>query len=225
MTVSTPALVPSYDLLPKYVSDEVIKDPIGFLAKVVGLEAYLPELRKRGDAQYLLTTLISYRAASQKTRMDLIRHVSVNIQNPLDRKIHTMALYTAVNPYWFSWSLTDKELRNLYDSNKEFTSIMQKLGFGVGSANVMAMVDFLSEVNSAGLKQGLKKSVYASTNGPLGEKVASKFTKNSSKAISTGKMSSVVTILAMLLYASSEANESMAKEELYERGLIRKSDL
>lgn len=212
MTVSTPALVPSYDLLPKYVSDEVIKDPIGFLAKVVGLEAYLPELRKRGDAQYLLTTLISFRAASQKTRMEFISYLRSNKANPLDSKIHTMAMYTAVNPYWFSWSLTDRELREFYDSNKEFTTALQYLGIGTGGANAVALADYLSTISSYGWQKGTKKAIYAATNGPLGEKVASSLIKNSSKTLSAGKATSVVTILVMLLYMSSKTNETLAKE-------------
>ncbi len=32
-----------------YIGNAVTRDPIGFLAKTVGLETFLPELRKRDD--------------------------------------------------------------------------------------------------------------------------------------------------------------------------------
>lgn len=32
-----------------YIGNAVTRDPIGFLAKIVGLETFLPELRKRDD--------------------------------------------------------------------------------------------------------------------------------------------------------------------------------
>lgn len=148
--------------------------------------------------------------------MSYVHNLSGN--RALGIKFYELAAQKIAQPYWYAWSLTDEEIRNLLENSKEVSYWLSKSGiasfFSAGSYSAKSISDAMLDVSKKGIKKSVTSAFKSALNMNFGEKISK------SAAVPAG----FVTIMASLMYESSEHDISRAKDELIRRGIIRLED-
>lgn len=133
-------------------------------------------------------------------------------------KFYEIVAQQIAQPYWYAWSLTDEEIRNLLEHSKEVSYWLNKSGmasfFSAGSYSAKSISDAMLDISKKGIKKSVKSAFKSVLNMDFGEKISK------SAALPAG----FVTIMASLLYESSEHDIVRSKDELIRRGIIRVED-
>lgn len=209
-----------------YISEKFQADPVGFLASVTDLTAYLPKLRSRPDALFLLNGLITYRSLSNDRKIAYMAYVSGLDDRSFGSKLYSLAALQVANPYWYSWGLTDIELREFHDFNADVASHLQVLGVSTAASFSLAKgANTFFDLLKTGSKESAIKLAKSMTNYDLGEKAVSRFTGNTSKIKAGGHITSYLTLMGAVLYVCAQKDSARAKEELLRRGLLTIDDL
>jgi hypothetical protein len=209
-----------------YISEKFNSDPVGFLANVTDLNAHLPKLRQRGDALFLLNGLVTYRSLSNDRKIAYMAYVSSLDDRSLGSKFYSLVALQVANPYWYSWSLTDIELREMHDFNADVASHLKVLGVGTAASfSLTKGANTFFDLLKTGSKESAIKLAKSMTNFELGEKTVSRFTGSASAMRMGGHVTSYLTVMGAVLYVCAQKDSERAKHELLRRGLLTTDDL
>lgn len=148
--------------------------------------------------------------------MSYVHNLSGN--RALGIKFYELAAQQIVQPYWYAWSLTDEELRELFHFSKDISKFLTILGLSsLGSSTISARStsDTLLDISKKGLKSALLNKTKSTLNMDLGQKTS----KGSGVALA------FVSIFASIMYKSAQYDESRSMKELLRRGILRVSDV
>lgn len=221
-------------VLKRYTSNQFRNAPVASVAKLMGLDAYLPYIKKHKAMLFpILCGLIVYRQLDQVHRMDVMRRI-VNIPHQpgtqtamLRSRLYGMAADIVANPSWFCWSLSDQELQEFFKQNKEMAEVLQDIGAPSLNQPLTAatLAGVLYTVSRKGLFGWVKSGVSATISSP---KVAEAATTSGASTVTASAISgfaAVGFIMLGVLLVNAQSGEQQAKKELILRGLIRIKDL
>ncbi|MGY5818908.1 hypothetical protein [Vibrio cincinnatiensis] len=144
----------------------------------------------------------------------------------LKASLYGLVSQVVANPYWFSWSLSDKELRCFFDTNRNINDALQIVGLDVnGPMTVVGVAAFLFSAANEGLKKAsqnvatqMKKEITRSPVAEITNKLG--LTK---QAASTA--SAILVVMVSVIAYQTNSNAKDAQKELHRRGLLQMEDL
>lgn len=203
-----------------YVSLEYKEDPLGFLIKLMDLKAFSEELKKIDNGLYILTGLITFRSLNHLDK----QRINAAIQGiPRGRLLARLAPMTAsitANPYWFSWSLSDEELRAYYKLNSNFAGAIEMLGLDMNLLSVAGLAGVLLAVTEPGVTSVISKKI----NNNLASSASKRFGLSGVAVQRAGIAGAIVTVFAGTMHMLSATSANDAKRELASRGLLKLED-
>lgn len=217
-----------------YVTAQYRDDPLGFLIELIRLDAHEKALRKLDSSLYLLIGLTAHRHLPQVEQVAITReiyHHLVGRDTPRDIRSAMDRLYgiigqLRVQPYWFSWSLSDSELRSYYETNRDFANAIERLGldFGVQALSVTGLAAGLVKLSQNGIGSTVTSGLRRSLNVNLAEQLA-KESMRANLMRASGIGAAMVTVFASILHVQWSRSERQARRELMARGLLRLSEM
>lgn len=177
----------------------------------------------------MLTGIVTYRFLSRVEKSEVMESLyqPLVLQSaPASIKRVMSNLYglpgnIVANPYWYTWSLSDQELRDYYETNLQLSRAIEYLGLDFGSSlSVAGLASGMVAVAKAGLRNSVLDTVQTKTNHELGKRVGSMLGMGAHGARSLGVQAAMVTIFAGILHAQFTNSSDQAKRELLARGLL-----
>ncbi|AXX59595.1 hypothetical protein [Vibrio vulnificus] len=140
--------------------------------------------------------------------------------------MYSLVSQVVANPYWFSWSLSDNELREFFDTNKGVNDTLKVVGLEITvPLTVAGVAAFLYSANEKGLivttqkaSDQLKRAVTSSPVAQIGEKMG--LTKQVAS-----RASAILVVMVSVIAYQTNLNAKDAQKELLRRGLLKADDL
>lgn len=214
-------------ILARYTTPQFRIDPVGSLAKLMDLQAVMPEIRENSSTVFpILCGIIVYRHLDRAAKQDVNRAILHGI--PRSRlTTHLMGLVGELSRHHnlYAWSLTDDELRAYYESNKNMAEILSGIGVSaISTPSVAAVAAAIYEVAKNGVKAQARATVKTKTSTPRVAEVAKKMGVGPELARGLG-MATLAALAAMtLLYTNASGNQKRAEKEQALRNLTRLED-
>ncbi|KPZ51614.1 hypothetical protein AN391_03963 [Pseudoalteromonas sp. P1-13-1a] len=208
-----------------YVTEQYKADPIGFLINILDAKKIENQIRNEDDILSILTGLVAYRQLSRYKQTQLNAAILAIKSGPVKEYLYGLVAQLAFNPKWFSWSMSDKELRAFFENNKDLAKATAVLGVATVGTSVPAILESLLNIKKTGVKAAAKDAIVKASNSEVGKAAASQFTKNSKVLIGSSYAAAYVTVISTFLWYCSSKNEADAKKELILRGLIKLEDI
>ncbi|MBN7818487.1 hypothetical protein [Bowmanella yangjiangensis] len=208
----------------EYIAHDFKASPLQFLIKLMDLSLYASELQELDSSLNILTGLVSFRSLDRLRKSQILSLINAIPPGRLLAKIHPMPAQIIANPYWYCWSLTDQELREYYEYNRDFSKSLETLGVNFGS---------ITAIGIAGLLVDLSKSGFASMTGNTVRNVSSynklmdttrKLGISGGVARNIGFAGAFVSVLLGCLHAGAQSAREDALKELSIRGLVTLKD-
>lgn len=207
-----------------YVAAEYKEDPLGFLIKLMDLTQYASELKRLSNGLYLLTGILTFRSLNHIDRMKVNKAILDLPRGYLLAKLAPMTAQMIANPYWFSWSLSDDELRSYYKLNNDFASSVEKLGLDFSSLTAVTLGGALLAASESGVKTAIVNAAKQGSNSNLAGAAAKKFGASGVTVQRAGVAAAIVTVFAGCMHALTSTGANNAKKELAMRGLLKLED-
>ncbi|KHT64692.1 hypothetical protein RJ45_05130 [Photobacterium gaetbulicola] len=207
----------------RYATSKIKGNPIRFFVKLISVESFESKLKLEPNALPILTGIVMYRQLPKNRRIEVNKMVLAITDGQLKSKLYGLIGQLSFNPYWFTWSLSDTELRDFFESNKDARKVFKTLGLDINTTiSVAGLAGFLYGVAKHGasekIKDVAKKSFTNVAIANVGRNVGL-----------TPKLASTATAILIacttVLLAQSESNAKSAKKELLKRGLLLEGDL
>ncbi|MBU2972653.1 hypothetical protein KO527_25275 [Pseudoalteromonas sp. C2R02] len=209
-----------------YVTQIYKNDPLKFLIKVMDLTHFSKNLEKINSSLYILTGISTYRNLPPLEKQKINAQVLAlkKIDGPLCGKLYGLIAQLNANPYWFSWSLSDSELRSFFEVNSEAKTALGYIGIQPSSLlTVSGIAAIVLGISKNGLYGGVKEVASARINYTNARDITQQLSKNKISAPGATKIglaAAFVTVFASVLLAATSSNYESAKKELLLRGLL-----
>ena len=134
---------------------------------------------------------------------------------------------SAVQPYWFTWSLSDQELRDYYELNDSFQEALSYIGFETPTLTVAGLAAVIYQLfkkkTPTESKKAVKNIIKERLGYTTGKEVAGIFERKLSPQLirKGGLAGATVYILGSVMLASTRNSAEQAKKELILRGLLK----
>ncbi|MGI2831100.1 hypothetical protein [Vibrio alginolyticus] len=201
-------------------------DPIKYYAKLIGMEKYLSRLRQQANSVVIMTGIVLYRELPKNKQSEVLRKILDLPDNQLKSALYGLASQVVANPYWFSWSLSDKELRKFFDTNNDVTDAIKLIGIDITiPITVASVAGVLYKVSEKGVKEAprhISKQFKKTITSTVVTQVASKVGLNETNA---KRASAILVIMVSIIACQTHSNSKSAQEELLRRGLLKAGDL
>lgn len=205
---------------------KVGSDPVKYYASLIGLEKYESRLKKHASAIPIMTGIVLYRQLPKNKQSMILKQILGLSDNQLKASLYALVSQIVANPYWFSWSLSDSELREFFDTNKEVNDALKIVGLDISIpltvAGVSAFLYSASEKGLIGASQSvsnqLKKAITSSPVAQIGSKMG--LTRQVAS-----RASAVLVVLVSVISYQTSSNANDAQKELLRRGLLKVDDL
>ncbi len=201
-------------------------DPVKYYARLIGLEKYELRLREQENSVVIMTGIILYRELPKNKQSDVLRKI-LNLPDPqLKASLYGLVSQVVANPYWFSWSLSDQELREFFNTNSEVTDVMKMVGIDmtipVTVASVAGVLYVFSEKSVKDAPRHLSKQF----KGAITLTVVTKMGTNLGLNKQAAKRASAILVLMISVIAyQTSSNAKSAQKELLRRGMLKMEDL
>ncbi|MCG3760905.1 hypothetical protein EXA21_15760 [Vibrio cincinnatiensis] len=201
-------------------------DPVKYYASLIGMGKYESRLKKQPNALSIMTGIILYRELPKNKQSEVLRQILSLNDGQLKASLYGLVSQVVANPYWFSWSLSDKELRCFFDTNRNINDALQIVGLDVNvPMTVVGVAAFLFSAANEGLKKAsqnvatqMKKEITRSPVAEITNKLG--LTK---QAASTA--SAILVVMVSVIAYQTNSNAKDAQKELHRRGLLQMEDL
>ncbi len=201
-------------------------DPIKYYASLIGMEKYESRLKKQVNAIPIMTGIVLYRQLPKSKQSLILKQILDLNDNQLKACLYALVSQIVANPYWFSWSLSDKELREFFDSNKEVNDTLKVVGLEISiPLTVAGVAAFLYSANEKGFigaskktSSKLKRAVATSPVTQLGVQLG--LTKQAAS-----RASAILVVMVSVISYQTNSNAKEAQKELLRRGLLKMDDL
>ncbi|MCF7499918.1 hypothetical protein [Pseudoalteromonas sp. L1] len=183
------------------------------------------KIRNEDGILPILTGLVAYRQLSRHKQTQVNGAILAIKSGPVKDYLYGLVSQLAFNPQWFSWSLSDKELRSFFETNKSLATATAVLGVASVGKSVPEVLESLLNIKEAGVKVAAKEAIVKATKSEVIKTAASQFTKNPKILAGSNYAAAYVMVLSTFLYYCSSTNQAAAKKELVLRGLIKLEDI
>lgn len=205
---------------------KVGSDPVKYYAKLIGLERYESRLKKQAVAIPIMAGIVLYRQLPKNKQSMILKQILDLVDNQLKASLYALVSQIVANPYWFSWSLSDSELREFFDTNKGVNDALKVVGLDITIpltvAGVSAFLYSASEKGLIGASQSassqLRKAITSSPVARIGSKMG--LTKQAAS-----RASAILVVLVSVIAYQTNSNANDAQKELLRRGLLKADDL
>ncbi|HCE2191233.1 TPA: hypothetical protein NGT20_004634 [Vibrio parahaemolyticus] len=201
-------------------------DPVKYYASLIGMEKHESCLKKQANAIPIMTGIVLYRQLPKNKQSQILKQILGLSDNQLKASLYGLVSQVVANPYWFSWSLSDSELREFFDTNKGVTDALKVVGLDITvPLTVAGVAAFLYSANEKGLigaaqkaSVQLKKTVTSSPVAQVGMKMG--LTKQAAS-----RASAILVVMVTVIAYQTNSNAKDAQKELLRRGLLKADDL
>ncbi|MHA2710272.1 hypothetical protein [Vibrio owensii] len=201
-------------------------DPVKYYASLIGMEKHESRLKKQTNAIAIMTGIVLYRQLPKNKQSQILKQILGLSDNQLKASLYGLVSQVVANPYWFSWSLSDSELREFFDTNKGVTDALKVVGLDITvPLTVAGVAAFLYSANEKGLivasqkaSEQLKKTVTSSPVAQVGMKIG--LTKQAAS-----RASAILVVMVTVIAYQTNSNAKDAQKELLRRGLLKADDL
>ncbi|MET2901083.1 hypothetical protein ABXV22_22700 [Vibrio rotiferianus] len=126
-------------------------DPVKYYASLIGMEKHESRLKKQANAIPIMTGIVLYRQLPKNKQSQILKQILGMSDNQLKASLYRLVSQVVANPYWFSWSLSDSELREFFDTNKGVTDALKVVGLDITiPLTVAGVAAFLYSANEKG---------------------------------------------------------------------------
>ncbi|WP_237358395.1 hypothetical protein [Vibrio owensii] len=154
-------------------------DPVKYYASLIGMEKHESRLKKQTNAIPIMTGIVLYRQLPKNKQSQILKQILDMSDNQLKASLYGLVSQVVASPYWFSWSLSDSELREFFDTNKGVTDALKVVGLDITiPLTVAGVAAFLYSANEKGVigasqkaSEQLKKTVTSSPVAQVGMKM------------------------------------------------------
>lgn len=201
-------------------------DPVKYYASLIGMEKYEARLKRLAYAIPIITGIVLYRQLPKNKQSQILKQILDLSDSQLKASLYALVSQVVANPYWFSWSLSDIELREFFDTNKGVNDTLKVLGLEITvPLTVAGVASFLYSANEKGLigasqktSKQLKRAVTTSPVAQIGVKMGL------TKQVASRASAILVVMVSVIAYQTS-SNAKDAQKELLRRGLLKADDL
>ncbi|MGR5212383.1 hypothetical protein ACPV4A_17665 [Vibrio rotiferianus] len=201
-------------------------DPVKYYASLIGMEKHESCLKKQANAIPIMTGIVLYRQLPKNKQSQILKQILGLSDNQLKASLYGLVSQVVANPYWFSWSLSDSELREFFETNKGVTDALKVVGLDITvPLTVAGVAAFLYSANEKGLigaaqkaSVQLKKTVTSSPVAQVGMKMG--LTKQAAS-----RASAILVVMVTVIAYQTNSNAKDAQKELLRRGLLKADDL
>lgn len=201
-------------------------DPVKYYASLIGMEKHESRLKKQANAIPIMTGIVLYRQLPKNKQSQILKQILGMSDNQLKASLYGLVSQVVANPYWFSWSLSDSELREFFDTNKGVTDALKVVGLDITiPLTVAGVAAFLYSANEKGIigasqkaSEQLKKTVTSSPVAQVGMKMG--LTKQAAS-----RASAILVVMVTVIAYQTSSNAKDAQKELLRRGLLKADDL
>ncbi|EJG0483244.1 hypothetical protein AB8I23_004992 [Vibrio alginolyticus] len=205
---------------------KIAADPVKYYTRLIGMEKYEARMRQEPNAITIITGIVLYRELPKNKQSEVLKLILALNDGQLKASLYGLVSQVVANPYWFSWSLSDRELREFFDTNKDVTNILKGLGIDFSLPLTAAGISaFLLSSAQQGVKSAskevatqLKKQV---TSSPVAQ-IANRLGVTKQVA---GKASAILVVMVSVIAYQTHLNAKDARKELLRRGLLQPEDL
>ncbi|WP_010323827.1 hypothetical protein [Marinobacterium stanieri] len=206
-------------------------DAVDFLIKLMELQKFREPIKSHEDSFSILAGIIIFRHLDRSNQIRINKEIINLIHTPeyynLGQKLRDIATLSAVQPYWFTWSLSDQELRDYYELNDSFKEALSYIGFDTPHLTVAGLAgiiyQLLKKKSPKGSMQAAEKIIKERIGYKTGKEVAGIVGKKLSPQLirKGGLAGATVYILGAVMLASTKNSSEQAKKELLLRGLLK----
>ncbi len=206
-------------------------DAVDFLVKVMELQKFREPIKSHEDSFSILAGIITFRHLDRSNQIRINREIVNLIHTPeyckLGQKLRDIVTFSAVQPYWFTWSLSDQELRDYYELNDSFQETLSLIGFETPTLTVAGLAAVIYQLfkkkTPKKTKNAAKNIIKERLGYTTGKEVAGIFGKKSSPQLirKGGLAGATIYISGAVMLASSRNNADQAKKGIILRGLLK----
>lgn len=217
----------SCSALSRYTSPQFRHDPVGSMAKLMGLHGHLDTIRQHEEAVFpVLCGLIMYRHLDRPERMKVNRAIRDDIpRGPLTAALIGLIGEISSAPLHYQWSLSDAELREQLESSTATVEILDAIGVSTVSApTAVGTAKAIYDVSVKGGRQYARDKASSTVRDNRAQGAARRLGLSPGVAKGLGLFS--VTALAVLSFVrlNSAARQNDARRETALRNLIQLED-
>ncbi|MGB1030709.1 MAG: hypothetical protein ACPGVW_13270 [Pseudoalteromonas marina] len=183
------------------------------------------KIRSEDGILPILTGLVAYRQLSRYKQAQVNGAILAIKSGSVKDYLYGLVSQLIFNPKWFSWSLSDEELRTFFETNKSLATATAVLGVVSVGKSVPDVLESLLNIKEAGIKSTTKEAIIKASKSRVVNAAASQLTKNSKILSGSNYAAAYVTVLSTFIYYCSGTNQAAAKKELVLRGLIKLEDI
>ncbi|UXI02645.1 hypothetical protein [Photobacterium sp. TY1-4] len=205
---------------------KIAADPIKYYARLIGMEKYEARLKQEPISIAIMIGIVLYRELPKNKQPEVLKQILALNDDQLKSSLYGLVSQVIANPYWFSWSLTDQELREFFDTNKGVSDVLKGMGLNLTLPLTVAGVSaFLFSAVDHGIK-GASKEVATQlknqmTHSPVAQ-IANRI--RITKQIAS-RASAILVVMASVIAYQSNSNAKDAQKELLRRGILQPEDL
>ena len=218
----------AFDVTTRYVTSDFRTSPLMALTDLLGLKRFSQQIKDAPDFYgSILSGIVVYRHLSRSERMG-INYAVQREMAPCTLQDRLMILIgdLSVQPYWCMWSLSDEEVKEFYEYNKDLAAAVGQFNpVDLPPITVATLASGLYLVSKKGAKATLTQSTSSVAASPLVLATARKFGvgPNGLRALGGAAVAALIVISGLNIMAKN--NSAQAKKELAARGLLVYKDL
>ncbi|MGY0614938.1 hypothetical protein [Vibrio sp. FJH11] len=205
---------------------QIGSDPVKYYARLIGMEKYEPRLKKQANAIPIMTGIVLYRQLPKNKQSLILKQILDLSDGQLKASLYALVSQVVANSYWFSWSLSDNELREFFDTNKEVNDILKVVGIDITvPLTVAGVASFLFSASEKGLPDASQKALSQLKKAVTTSPVAQGGVKLGLTKQAASRVSAILVVMVSVIAYQTNSNAKDAQKELLRRGLLKADDL
>lgn len=206
-------------------------DAVDFLVNIMELQKYRVLIKKYDNSLSLLAGIITFRHLDRSNQIKINKEIVSLIHSPdyckLGQKLRDIITLSAVQPYWFTWSLSDQELRDYYELNNDFQNALSYIGFELPALTLAGVAGLLVNIRRKKVSKAAQEAFQESSGYQLGKDLSSVLGRDlSPRLLKTGGIAGAsVFILCAVMSISTGNSANTAKKELILRSLLKMDEI
>lgn len=212
----------------RYVTADFNNTPLLALADLMGLKHYRDQIGASPEAfTSILNGIAVVRHLEGSDRTNVLRSIYQHVpKGPLLTKLVSLVAYQSVQPLWYMWSLSDKELMEFYNFSKSKLEVTDQFNpIGVPEITVAGVAGAVYGMTRKGPQAYAREQISDLKSSDLVKEVAKRlgFGTKLAAGIGIASVPSIIVISGLNIMAKGEHDN--ARRELAARGLLVYSDL
>ncbi len=211
----------------RYVTSDFQKAPLLALADLMGLKKFSLEIAANPEVYGpILSGIATFRHISPAQKMNVQRSIVTKVPRPIVAPLRTLISDQSVQTYWYTWSLSDKELREFYQFSLRTAETTDQFDIiDLPTPTVATLAGAVYLIADKGVKAFASEIISSTLKAPIVQETAKKIGWGPALVEVAGAVAVSSLICVSVVNFMAHKQSENTKRELAARGLLAYSEI